>query len=308
MKNRIVAGIRNDNLSGAFQLTGNTMHVLVTLLNERQYKSSKILIKEFQRTCTRLADAQPFMASIRNGMASAADFAEHLKKDNLSTEAAKSKIVYYLKKQNKYSKSAVECLGEIGREIIDPNIRILTYSSSGSVARVLLSARKKGIPFSVILSEARPMNEGILFAKQLSKYSIPVSLVIDIHLSHYIPSAHRVIIGADWISETQFTNKVGTGLIVDLALTQNIPVYVASTTDKILAQSFYPLETDSHPPEEILRTRSKYILVKNRYFESVPLRNGIRFITEKGILEQEEIIKLAKTTQNLPKMTNLNHK
>lgn len=298
MKNRIVAEIQNDNLSGASQLTGNTLQVLVTLLTESHYKTLNQLIKVFRKTCKQMADAQPFMASIRNGMASASDYAEQLKKDTATIETAKSKLVQYLKKQINYSQEAANRLGEIGRDLIDPNIRILTYSASDSVKRVLLSACKRDIPFSVVLSEARPMNEGAQFAKQLSKYSIPVSLVIDMHLSHYIPSVQCVIIGADWISETQFTNKVGTGIIVDLALTQKIPVYVASTTNKILAQSYYPLETDSHPPEEILRTRSKYLEVKNRYFESVLLRDGIRFITEKGILEPEEIIKLAKTTGN----------
>ena len=125
-------------------------------------------------------------------------------------------------------------------------------------------------------------------------------MVTDIHLFHYISAAQCMILGADWISETQLTNKIGSLLLVEYAVTQNIPVYIAASTDKILSQSLYPLRVDIQSPGEIFETKSKYITVRNRYFEAVPLKEALHFITERGILRQPDIVKIAKMSAGNP--------
>jgi translation initiation factor 2B subunit (eIF-2B alpha/beta/delta family) len=97
------------------------------------------------------------------------------------------------------------------------------------------------------------------------------------------------MLGADWISETQFTNKIGSALLVQLALRQNLPVYVAASTDKMLAQKFYPITVDDQAPGEILTTRSAQMKVKNRFFEAVPLSDKIEFITERGRVKHKTL-------------------
>lgn len=296
MRNQNVGAIRNDHVSGASYLTSRCLQYLVSAVKDNRRKTTASLLENFLNKCDLLIQAQPFMASIRNDIYFATGTAQKLFEDKISLNEFRSKIIAKLEEREKANRTALRNVGSHGSEIIDPNIRILSYSASGSVEEVFLAARRSGIPFSVILSEARPMNEGIDFARRLSRLSIPVSLVIDMHLPHYSASAHCMIVGADWISETQFTNKIGTGLLVDLALQRSIPVYVAASTHKILAQKYYPLSVDSQPEEEILRTTSKHLTVKNRYFEAVPLRDGVRFITENGIVTQEEIVEQANNT------------
>lgn len=281
--------IKTDHLSGASALTVGGLQAVIEYFKNTDTVLPEKLREDFHAVWKDIVDAQPFMASLRSAYGHVHNAVDSLGSGQGSAADFKKRIIELLTGESRTIKRHVSCLGKNGSSIMTPNMRILTYSRSGSVERIFHEAHKERIPFSVVLSEARPNNEGTEFAKALARKKIPVTLVIDVNLYHYIASAQCLMLGADWISETQFTNKIGSALLVQLALEQKIPVYVAASTDKTLAQKFYPITVDDQPPGEILTTHNTHLTVKNRFFEAVPLSDEIDFITERGIVKHETL-------------------
>ncbi len=289
MKYKTPSHIAHDHFSGATELTSGSLRTAAAYLKKSDTQDRAILIRDYHTLWKDIIDAQPFMASLRTTYQRICRAIEQLDFKNYETEAIREQLLKIITREDRKVRRNLTCLGEKASGIINPNMKIVTYSRSSSVEKLFLTARNLNIPFSVILSEARPNKEGIRFAKALARKKVPVTLVIDVHLYHYLAVAQCLILGADWISETQFTNKIGSALLVDLALKQNILVYVVATTDKIFAQKFYPLTVDEQPPGEILSAKLDHIRIKNRYFEAIPFSEEIRVITEQGILRHSGI-------------------
>jgi len=290
--------ISSDHRSGAAKLTSASISALSSYIRADQSGTTGEFIGNLESVVDEIINAQPYMASVRRRVADAVRVCREFSEDSDSVDFLKKLTGKFLAEKTREQKTMLRDIGSIGKEVIGENQKILTYSASGSVMAVFKAAVDSGIPFSVILSESRPMREGVKFAKELASLHVKTTLVVDIHLPHFIAAANCMIIGADWISETQFSNKIGSHLLVERALTQNIPVYIVAATDKILAQMYYPLTVDKQPPGEILKTSSGFIDIRNRYFEAIPHDNRVKFITEQGILNTEEIIKLAEQTKD----------
>ncbi len=296
MSQNYIKNIRHDYISGAAKLTSKSLVSLEAFVKNDRSVSPADFIRSLKNYLDALVYSQPFMASIRNGASDLLEYSVKINAEDPDIRDLRSRVLRFIKKTKRERGSMLRDLGRIGATLLNPNSKLLTYSASSSVLSVLKAASDAGIPFSVVLSEARPMREGVKLAKDIAALNIPVTLVIDILLQHYMASAQAVMIGADWISETQFTNKVGSQLLVGLALERELPVYVAATTDKVLAQKEYPIFIDEQPLEQILKTQNSFINVRNRYFESIPHDENILFITEIGILKTEDIVKMATKT------------
>jgi translation initiation factor 2B subunit (eIF-2B alpha/beta/delta family) len=290
MNSRTASSIRNNHRSGAARLTSDALTVLSELIQNDTSTSAEKFFQNITEWCTQLKNAQPFMASIRTETYSFIKTAENYIQTTNEITAIRPLLLDWLKQRQLERRQNLRQLGSFGSSIIETNDTIMTYSASSTISAIIMEAHQQTIPFSVILSEARPIKEGVALAKRLAKQGIPTTLVVDILLPHYLPTVQKLIIGADWISETQFTNKIGTGLLVDLALKQQIPVSVAATMDKIYPQRYYPLTIDDQPPEEITKSHIPPLTIKNRYFEEIPHSDKITFITEQGILKLENIL------------------
>ncbi|RKY85130.1 hypothetical protein DRQ09_07680, partial [candidate division KSB1 bacterium] len=193
-------------------------------------------------------------------------------------------------------------LVKTGIKIIPDKAKIITYSSSGSVTSTLIEAIRIGKKISVIISEARPMFEGKKLAIYLSEYSVPVKLVIDAALPFYFRSADMVLVGADWIAEEYFINKIGTGSMAKISSLEGIPFYVIATTDKILSDLYRMDIKDFHSPSEIMEEKFDGIEVENLYFEEISSQLVSSFITDEGILGSDKIKRIISATRINPEL------
>lgn len=294
-----ISDISNDNISGASNLTSKSLSAISLFLQNSGSMPPDELLAGLEQLCVQIVNSQPFMASIRNICGSLLSEARNLLEHEQQSEKLCAGLKRRLLVKEDKARSMLRILGSIGSGLIKPNMRIMTYSGSGSVMSVLSAASESGVPFSVILSEARPMREGIQFAEKLSALNIPATVVTDIHLPGFMNEVDCLILGADWISETQFTNKTGSRILIEYATKQKIPVYIAASTDKILAQKYYPDKPDRQNPDEILKSVSKNITVINQYFEQIPLSDELTFITEEGLFMKDEIVIAAGKTYSL---------
>ena len=130
-------------------------------------------------------------------------------------------------------------ISKIGSNLIKSDMVVFTHCHSTSVVNVLKEAKKRGKKFSVNVTETRPLFQGRITAKELSKAKIKITLFVDSALEKAIEESDIVLIGADAIISDKKNkevagvyNKIGSGVISEIAFNRKIPVYVCSDSWK----------------------------------------------------------------------------
>jgi len=166
-------------------------------------------------------------------------------------------------------------------KLFEKKVRLVTYSNSGLVKKVLTAYRTK--IKRVILSEARPAREGIFMAEYLSGLGLKVTLCTDMLLPELMSKADCLLLGADSVGPDKFVNKIGTSLLLHQAKQLSIKRYVLCESLKFRQTNSYRVKNDQHPPNEIMTGNlNQNINLINRYFEIIPNRLVNRFISDSG--------------------------
>jgi translation initiation factor eIF-2B subunit delta len=108
---------------------------------------------------------------------------------------------------------------------------VLTHSDSSTVERAFQSAAR---PFRIVVTESRPLGEGIRFARRLEGQGFPVTLIPDASVSLWISRVDLVMVGADAVTSAGLVNKVGTRTLALAAREAAVPFYVVCSSDKIV--------------------------------------------------------------------------
>lgn len=164
---------------------------------------------------------------------------------------------------------------------------VLTHSFSRAVLRSLVAAHDEGRRFRVIVTESRPMNEGVTLARELAARGIDTALVVDAAANRFMDRASIVLTGADSTTDESVINKIGTGLIALAAKRAGKPAYALCSSLKIAPPDF-GLHEAPRPAEELLADAAGF-KVWNFYFEATPLDLFAGIVTEDGVLSPAEI-------------------
>lgn len=135
----------------------------------------------------------------------------------------------------------------------------------------------------VFLSEARPDVEGMRLASKLAADKFAVTIFPDDARIAFLKDVNAVLLGADWIAETDFTNKVGTHGLCRFAADLRLPVYVLADRSKLAPARLRPPRQESAAPiaERITRV--------DRLFEETPNRLVTGFVTDLGVLSAAQL-------------------
>jgi len=203
-------------------------------------------------------------------------------------------------------------IGEIGRALIKPGMRILTHCNAGWLAFVdwgsalspIYAAHRAGIELTVYADETRPRCQGsLLTAWELMQEGVKVAIIAD-NASGFLMQRGEidlVITGADRIAANgDVANKIGTYEKAVLAKENGVPFYVAApsstfdpdcpcgaeipieerTQDEVL---FTPGWTEQGQFTRI-RTSPLGAAARNPAFDVTPAKYIRGLITENGIL------------------------
>jgi translation initiation factor 2B subunit (eIF-2B alpha/beta/delta family) len=180
-----------------------------------------------------------------------------------------------------------------GAELIENGFRVMTYSNSSTIIETLKRAVDDGKEFDVVLSEARPVREGILMARTLKNLGISITMVADSALFQEMEDVNIVMVGADSLSSQYLINKIGTrGLAAQSRLVGKEMIAIAGS-EKIIPSEIDNYRKDRRPPEQIA-TGDEGFKVVNYYFDQTPLHLITKIVTEKGTVGPFEIIRQAK--------------
>ncbi|WP_276259749.1 NUDIX domain-containing protein [Haloglomus litoreum] len=170
---------------------------------------------------------------------------------------------------------------------------VATLSRSGTVRSVL-----EAVAARVVVAESRPGGEGRAVARALADALIaPVTLCADAGVAHALDAcdADAVLVGADTVLvDGSVVNKVGTRTLASAAAAGDVPVYVATHTDKVAPAGH---ETDLEPRDagELLGDDEAPagLRVENPTFDVTPPALVDGYCTEAGFLDAGAIRRVA---------------
>ncbi|MEA2076597.1 MAG: hypothetical protein U9O95_01100 [Candidatus Marinimicrobia bacterium] len=178
-------------------------------------------------------------------------------------------------------------------KLIKDGSKIFTFSHSSVVRKAIMEAAKTGKRFEVILTEARPVGEGLSLAKFLGRAGIPVSLYTDAAMELAISRCDIVLVGTDWYWYRGFINKIGTHSALRIADEREKEFYVLSDSSKYMKTPPFDWSHDKHPESQILMEKIENVTVHNPYFESIWFRGVSNIIIDgemKKFNQKNEII------------------
>lgn len=211
---------------------------------------------------------------------------------------------------NNYSNIIVEKCKQIGingQVLINDNFKILTHCNAGALATVDYGTALSPIRFAhenkknifVFVDETRPRLQGRLTAWELVQENINHAIIADNAAGFFMKKGDVdiVIVGADRITKNGDTaNKIGTYEKAVLAKENNVPFFVAApiSTFDFSIKSGDEIPIEERRMEEVLflgkkRIAPKDSIARNPSFDVTPVKYITGFITEKGILNSENI-------------------
>jgi len=199
--------------------------------------------------------------------------------------------------------AACRRIGELGAELIENGMRVLTHCNAGALATAgigtatapMFVAHEQGRPIHVYVDETRPLLQGArLTAWEMDRAGVPFTLIADNMAASLMRrgTIDTVFVGADRIAANgDVANKIGTFGVALAARAHGVPFYVAAPISTIdLATPFgdaIPIE--ERKPEEVRSAHGHRLVpdhfpVYNPAFDVTPAEYVTAIITERGIV------------------------
>ena len=208
---------------------------------------------------------------------------------------------------------ATKRLSQLGAELIQDGVTILTHCNTGALATagygtalgIIKQAKEQGKNIKVFVTETRPLLQGArLTTWELNRANIPVTLITDSMAGYFISRKEIdcVIVGADRIAANGDTaNKIGTYTLAVLAMENGIPFYVAAptTTIDLTLGSGDEIPIEQRSPDEVTHIQGIGIAPEgtqaaNPAFDVTPHYYITAIITERGIIREPYVERLKK--------------
>ncbi len=197
----------------------------------------------------------------------------------------------------KHFDEAQEKINEVIFKLIKKDDVIFTHCHSTNVVNALIYSKKKGKKFEVYNTETRPLFQGRKTAKELKRKGIKVTMFVDSALGVALSKEQgtkkvdKVFLGADALLKTGIINKIGSGVICQIAKNEKIPIYVIADSWKFTKNKI-PIE--QRELNEVWDNAPKKIKIKNPAFEFVDKKYIKGIITEFGLMRYGDFVRKIK--------------
>ncbi len=156
--------------------------------------------------------------------------------------------------------------------------RVVTLSWSSVVAGALSAW---GGPALVL--ESRPRCEGRSLARALAAQGAGVTLAVDAAARVLLEHGDTILLGADAISPSGISNKIGSWMLAAGARDCRLPVYILAGSEKWWPWPLPEAAGEAQRDErEVLPEPVPGVAVRNPYFETVPFSLVTAVVTPEG--------------------------
>jgi translation initiation factor 2B subunit (eIF-2B alpha/beta/delta family) len=194
----------------------------------------------------------------------------------------------------KHFADSQEKINKIIFKLIKNNYRIFTHCHSTNVVKSLIYAKEHRRHFEVYNTETRPLYQGRKTAKELARAGIKVTQFVDAAAEIAIAKQGKkdkeyvnlVFLGADALLKDSVINKVGSGMIAQIAYDNKIPVYIIADSWKYSAGN---VKLEQRDFEEVWGTKKVHI--RNPAFEAINIKYIRGIVSELGIMSYKKFLK-----------------
>ncbi len=283
---QIARDIRTMRIRGAGRVARAAAVALKLAAKTSKAKMPAEFMREIDRVSSLLLATRPTAISLPNAVRFVTFGAKQAKGADLQT--LQGTIISRADEFIKNSKEAVERIGKIGARRISNDDVILTHCNSDCALAVIKTAFKQGKRIKVFVTESRPMRQGLISVRELTKAGIPTTLIVDSAVRHFIRDIDKVIVGADSIAANgAVINKIGTSQIALVAHEARVLFFVAAESYK-----FHPgtlvgrlVEIEERDLDEVINPkRFPRAKIRNPVFDITPPEYVDLIITERGII------------------------
>jgi len=264
---KIAKDIKNLKIQGARSIALTSLKVL------REVAKKEGFNKNFDRYCKILVSSRPTAVALYNAL-------EELKKEKTMDKL--DNLIYYFE-------NVSSMIAWHGYKLIKNNFTVLTHCHSSVVVEIFRKAKGEKRNFKVMVTETRPLYQGRITAKELSKAGIPVIYVDDSAPGYFVNDIIFVLMGTDSIRKEGVVNKIGSYLYAVLAKENKIPVYFAGEIMKIDRRKNFVIEERN--PKEIIEPKLMRgnVRIENPAFDITPFKYVTGLVTERGIMKPNKI-------------------
>ncbi len=281
----VLQEIRDDNLSGATQLTQRGAKLLLEYLRSGDEEDLSVGIRYLARDLVAAQPAMAPMVNLANHLFQVIEVVEDPLEIRSKGIAAVEEFLDRLSKGTGRIRDHVLPLLE-GKKLV------MTHSYSCTVVEVLGHAR--GI--EVICPEGRPLGEGMRTAQELGERGLRVRVMVDCAAPSRVRGCDLVMVGADSITLQGVVNKIGTYGLALAAHAAGVPFYVLSGREKFLPLPFSEtVRIEGKDPGEVTRKEIPNMVVENVYFDITPLHLISAVVTPEGVIAGEQVQEVIET-------------
>ncbi|WP_423743232.1 NUDIX domain-containing protein (plasmid) [Haladaptatus sp. SPP-AMP-3] len=238
---------------------------------------------ELTRLAADLLDARPSMAALANRVHRVVADASDRRTPEAVERAATEGIERAYRVDEEATSNARERIADEA---------VLTLSRSGTVLDALRAADR------AFVAESRPAREGVGVAESLAE-GTDVTLHTDAAIAHVLATedVDRVVVGADSVLPNgDVVNKTGTRGAALAAAHEDVPVSVATATDKVRTEDDLVLEDG---PSDAVYDGGADLSVLNPTFDVTPAAFVSGYVTERGVLRRNDIEEVASELKEL---------
>jgi ribose 1,5-bisphosphate isomerase len=283
---QIAKDIQTMRIRGAGRIARAAAGALRIAAKTSKAKTPTEFMRELDRVSSLLLATRPTAVSLPNAIKFVTLGAKQAK--GMSLQALRGTIISRADEFTKNSNEAVERIGEIGARRISNGDVILTHCNSDCALAVIKTSFKQGKQIKAFVTESRPMRQGLISIRELSRAGIPTTLIVDSAVRHFIRDIDKVIVGADSIAANgAVINKIGTSQIALIAHEARVPFFVAAESYKFNPSTLIGqlVEIEERDPKEVVDPRRfPRVKIRNPVFDVTPSEYVDLIITERGII------------------------
>ena len=290
---RIVRDIKAIKIQGAEGVAMASVRALARRCANSEARSCSILLCELENSKRELFATRPTEPLMRNALnyiiGSVAANEKDTTKMKKAFSRARAEALAHMEK-------AQETIASAGAKKIRNGMVIFTHCHSSTVMRILKKAKHQGKRFEVYNTEARPLFQGRITAKELAAAGIKVTHFVDSAASVALARCDVAFMGFDALTKDGVYNKIGSGMFAEIAKMHKIPFYVCGDAWKYDADNLRGKGegVECRSAKEVWPAAPRGVEVANPCFELIRpgLISGI--ISELGIHNHGDFIRKAK--------------
>ncbi len=285
---RTAKNIKGLRIQGATNVAIAATQSLLDYSLRLKVRNPKEYVKKFNQAAELLKNCRATEPMMKNSI----NYLSRVMSKNINEgvdelkEILKSKAWAFLQDLKKVKLEA----GVIASNYIEPNSVILTHCHSGTVIEALVKAKDN--LRMVYCTETRPLYQGRLTAKDLTRNKIPTTMIVDSAVASIMNKIDLVIVGADAITaQGHLFNKIGTHGIAIIAEEFSVPLISATSLLKYSSETISGRheQIDKRKSSEVWARPPKGLNIINNAFDITPRDLIEAFATEAGVITPNSV-------------------